>query len=74
MGSSPVVILSTETFCTLRVDMSDHDVEIADLLKGKKSPSSPVYKQLITTNAGIKTQNMDYSRMYLKLKSIKSGT
>ncbi|KAI7735394.1 hypothetical protein M8C21_008334 [Ambrosia artemisiifolia] len=33
-------------------DMSDHDVETEDLLKGKKSPSSPVYKKLIAIHAG----------------------
>ncbi|KAK1420850.1 hypothetical protein QVD17_22752 [Tagetes erecta] len=33
-------------------DKSDHDVETADFLKAKKSPSSPVYKQLIAIHAG----------------------
>ncbi|KAI3694659.1 hypothetical protein L1987_77627 [Smallanthus sonchifolius] len=33
-------------------DMSDHDVETEDLLKGKKSSPSPVYKQLIAIHAG----------------------
>ncbi|XP_076928675.1 phosphoinositide phospholipase C 4-like [Bidens hawaiensis] len=33
-------------------DKSDQDVETADLLKEKKSPSSPVYKKLIAIHAG----------------------
>ncbi|KAI3801538.1 hypothetical protein L1987_29645 [Smallanthus sonchifolius] len=33
-------------------DKSDHDVETEDLLKGKKSPSSPIYKKLIAIHAG----------------------
>ncbi|KAI7741213.1 hypothetical protein M8C21_031394 [Ambrosia artemisiifolia] len=33
-------------------DKSEHDVETAELLKGKKSPSSPVYKKLIAIHAG----------------------
>ncbi|XP_076938803.1 phosphoinositide phospholipase C 4-like [Bidens hawaiensis] len=33
-------------------DKSDQDVETADLFKGKKSPTSPVYKKLIAIHAG----------------------
>lgn len=33
-------------------DRSDYDVDTEELLKGKKSPSSPVYKRLIAIHAG----------------------